>query len=384
MRLVYLSPVPWASFAQRPHKFAEWFHLRTGGEVLWIDPYPTRLPRLLDFKHRNAPTTGKPKNLHTWIEVVKPKAIPIEPLPWLSSMNRFMWARIFFKVKHFVEGHDALIAAGKPSLLADLLVSRHPNILSLYDAMDEFPAFYSGLSKAVMKRRERALALKCRHMWVSSTRLHEQWSKLRSNLNFVPNGLEPALYSNLSKIRNAEDRKIFGYIGTIAKWFDWEWVIKLANTRPNDIVRLIGPAFAPAPGSLPANIELLPPCVHEEAINAMANFDVGIIPFKNNPLTASVDPIKFYEYRAMALPVISTDFGEMSLRRGSQGTFISRSLEDIDHLAREALLHRDSAEFAQSFIMENGWPRRFDSASLPIKSYGSAAIVSSSAKDSEE
>ena len=116
----------------------------------------------------------------------------------------------------------------------------------------------------------------------------------------------------------------------------------------------------------------------------MANFDVGIIPFKNNPLTASVDPIKFYEYRAMALPVISTDFGEMSLRRGSQGTFISRSLEDIDHLAREALLHRDSAEFAQSFIMENGWPRRFDSASLPIKSYGSAAIVSSSAKDSEE
>ncbi|WP_174718577.1 glycosyl transferase [Rhizobium sp. 11515TR] len=339
---------------------------------------------MVDFKRRNAPSEGKYTNLHAWIDVIKPTAIPIEPVPMLSSINRLMWAPIFSQVKHFVEGHDTLIAAGKPSLLASLLISEHPDIPSLYDAMDEFPAFYSGLSKAVMKRRERVIALKSSHMWVSSTRLHEQWSKLRSNLSFVPNGLEPALYTNLRKIRNAEDRKIFGYIGTIAKWFDWEWVVKLANIRPNDIIRLIGPKFTPAPGSLPANIELLPPCVHEEAINAMVNFDVGIIPFKNNPLTASVDPIKFYEYRAMALPVISTDFGEMSLRRGSQGTFISRSLEDIDQLAREALLHRDSPEFAQSFIMENGWPRRFDSAKLPMKSYDSAVIASSPAEDSEE
>ncbi|MGY5780134.1 hypothetical protein [Rhizobium sp. LEGMi135b] len=363
-RLVYLSPVSWASFAQRPHKFAEWFHSRTGGEVLWIDPYPTRLPRLIDFKRRNAPTTGKPTNLHVWIEAVKPKAVPIEPVPLLSSINTLMWSPIFSQVKHFVEGGDALIAVGKPSLLANLLVSEHPNIPSLYDAMDEFPAFYNGLSKAVMRRRERNLAGKCRYMWVSSTRLHAQWSKLRSDLSFVPNGLEPALYSGRNKVRNNESRKIFGYIGTIAKWFDWEWVIELANARPNDIVRLIGPLFVPAPGSLPANIELLPPCAHEQAINAMASFDVGIIPFKNNPLTASVDPIKFYEYRAMTLPVISTDFGEMSLRRGSQGTFISRSLEDIEHLARDALLHQDSPEFAQTFIRENGWPQRFDSSNL--------------------
>ncbi|NLR99426.1 glycosyltransferase family 1 protein [Rhizobium sp. P38BS-XIX] len=363
-RLVYLSPVPWASFAQRPHKFAEWFHLRTGGNVLWIDPYPTRLPKPIDFKRRNAPMSGKSTNLDAWIEVIKPRAVPIEPIPILSSVNRFMWAAIFSEVKRFVEGNDALIAAGKPSLLANLLVSEYPNIPSLYDAMDEFPAFYSGLSKAVMRRREKNLAGKCTHMWVSSTRLQTHWSKLRSDLNFVPNGLEPTLYSTINKVRNAESRKIFGYIGTIAQWFDWEWVIKLANARPNDLVRVIGPVFAPPPRLLPNNIELLPPCAHEEAISAMAKFDVGIIPFQNNNLTASVDPIKFYEYRAMSLPVISTDFGEMSLREESQGTFISRSLTDIEHLAHDALLHQDAPEFVQSFIKENGWPQRFDSANL--------------------
>ncbi|MGV1793254.1 hypothetical protein [Rhizobium sp. A37_96] len=364
MRLVYLSPVPWASFAQRPHKFAEWFHARTGGQVLWIDPYPTRLPKMVDFKRRAAPQTNRPTDLHSWINVIRPAAMPIEPLPALSSLNRLLWAPIFSQVKDFVQDSDTLVAVGKPSLLANLLVAQHPHVPSLYDAMDEFPAFYSGLSKAVMTRREISLVRKCRHLWVSSTRLRQQWSKIRPDLKFVPNGLEPAVFTGRSKTVNAERRKIFGYIGTIAKWFDWDWVIKLATTRPDDIVRLIGPLFVPAPESLPANIQLLPPCAHEEAMRAMADFDVGIIPFKRSPLTASVDPIKYYEYRALALPVISTDFGEMSLRREAEGTFISRGLDDIEELARGALLHQDSQEFAPAFITANSWSQRFDSAEL--------------------
>ena len=46
-----------------------------------------------------------------------------------------------------------------------------------------------------------------------------------------------------------------------------------------------------------------------------AALSAGIIPFKVNRLTAAVDPIKYYEYRAAGLPVISTEFGEMRQRR---------------------------------------------------------------------
>ena len=38
MQLVYFSPVPWASYAQRPHKFVEWFHARRVLKVRWVDP----------------------------------------------------------------------------------------------------------------------------------------------------------------------------------------------------------------------------------------------------------------------------------------------------------------------------------------------------------
>lgn len=72
----------------------------------------------------------------------------------------------------------------------------------------------------------------------------------------------------------------------------------------------------------PANIKLLPECSHASAIAAMATFSVGLIPFKLNRLTASVDPIKYYEYRALGLPVLCTRFGEMALRDKEPGVWI--------------------------------------------------------------
>jgi hypothetical protein len=50
MRLIYLSPVAWNSHIQRPHQLVEWFHNETAGEVLWVDPYPTRLPLWRDLR----------------------------------------------------------------------------------------------------------------------------------------------------------------------------------------------------------------------------------------------------------------------------------------------------------------------------------------------
>jgi hypothetical protein len=55
VQLIYLSPVPWASFRQRPHEFAEWFHRRLRARVLWVEPYPVRLPRWSDLSRLTAP-----------------------------------------------------------------------------------------------------------------------------------------------------------------------------------------------------------------------------------------------------------------------------------------------------------------------------------------
>lgn len=364
MSLIYLSPVPWASFSQRPHKFVEWFHRRTGRQVIWIEPYPTRFPKPSDLKRTGAVGQGALKATPDWLRVMTPRALPIEPLPGSGWLNRGLWSTLIGEVKAVLSGQEPLIVVGKPSVLAlkflEVFTPKH----SIYDAMDDFPAFYSGLSRLAMSRREAQLVQVVEKVWVSSTALKERWEQKKANICFVPNALDEALLPHPRHSGIERERKIFGYVGTIGAWFDWDWILALAKLRAGDIVRLIGPVFTPPPFELPSNVELLPPCAHAEALSAMCEFDVGLIPFKNSELTVSVDPIKYYEYRALGLPVVSTDFGEMRFREGSTGTYISKSLMDIARLLVAAAEFRDAREASFTFIADNTWSARFDGADI--------------------
>lgn len=364
MRLVYLSPVPWSSFAQRPQKFAHWFHSRTRGEVLWVDPYPARFPRFDDLRRPVSAKYAETQDPPDWIQILKPFALPIEPLPGSGWVNALLWQSVFDKIEYFTSRADPVIVIGKPSLLAIEVLRKSKGVQSVYDAMDDFPAFHRGVSRAALAHREALLVQQVDNLWVSSTKLKERWERNRPDLQLVPNALDVSLLPAPKPVITKFCARIFGYVGTISAWFDWEWVIALAKARPCDVVRLIGPLLRNPPADLPENIELLSPLHHEAALKAMCDFDVGVIPFVRNELTASVDPIKFYEYRALGLPVISTDFGEMHFRRHEAGTFISLSIQDIGSLTEAALYYQNDPVFTLEFSKRNSWTARFDAVKL--------------------
>lgn len=364
MQLIYLSPVPWSSFAQRPHKFVEWFHANTGGDVLWVEPYPTRLPVLSDFRRLKARGNKEGQRLPSWLTVVRPPALPVEPLPASGWVNGFAWGGVLKAVDTFASQQPTVLTIGKPSVLALTLLKRLHGVTSVYDAMDDFPAFYSGLSRLAMSLRERKLVRVVTHVLVSSTLLKRRWNDVKPGVQLIHNGLDASVLPPPRFAVVERTKKVLGYVGTIGQWFNWEWLIALAKARPNDTVRLIGPIFASANCPLPGNVELLPQCGHAAALQAMLDFDVGLIPFKKNDLTASVDPIKYYEYRALGLPVISTDFGEMAFRGTEDGVFLSTSGPGINDLIQEALLYRADEEATRKFIADNTWEARFAAAHI--------------------
>ena len=92
----------------------------------------------------------------------------------------------------------------------------------------------------------------------------------------------------------------------------------------------------------------------------MQGFSVGLIPFLKNKLTASVDPIKYYEYFALGLPVLSTRFGEMALRDGRSGVFLVDSKDNLAAQVKNALSYECRIEDINSFRLENSWESRFD------------------------
>ena len=359
MRLIYLSPVPWKSFSQRPHELVRYFHSFTEGEVLWVDPYPGRFPALSDVLSQRPKSDRMDCDVPTWLTVVKPKAVPIEPLPFSGTVNGLLWGDVELEVGRFA-GNSTILGIGKPTVLALHLLAKQCFSASFYDAMDDYPAFYKGWSRLAMANRERRIISKVSTLLASSSALQERLRHLAHDVRLVPNACAAERLPALPKVRQRRDDQVpvIGYVGTIGHWFDWELVIALAKSNPDTALRLIGPLYV-RPPALPHNICLEPSLPHTEALHAMTQFDVALIPFKRSTLTASVDPIKFYEYRALGLPVVSSAFGEMALRKECEGVYLIDRNSDMIKVVGQALSNCPTPENTARFRRDNSWENRF-------------------------
>ena len=367
MQLIYISPVTWHSFEQRPHQFVRWFHQRKGNKVLWIEPYPTRLPQLQDVQLLTHKKTGQHKNIPPWLHIVKPVAFPIEPLFAAKYLQAILWQNIFKQTKGFIADQDTVICCAKPCELALQIFTKFPDVVRMYDAMDNFPDFYRGLSKLSMYHKEQSVIQKIDNIITSSTFLVNKFDAQVKNIQLINNGYDPSvLPSKLNKKKYTQAQQVLGYLGTIAKWFDWQWVIDLATLYPKLNIQLVGPIYGNIPSKFPINIQLMPECSHEQAMHVMSVFSVGLIPFKKNKLTNCVDPIKYYEYRALNIPVISTSFGEMILheKRDKNGLFIADSKQQIEQAVVQALDYQTDDSAISYFKIENTWTKRFDAIKL--------------------
>lgn len=225
--------------------------------------------------------------------------------------------------------------------------------------MDDFPAFYSGLSRSSMEKTEALIAAHCDYFFCSEASLIDklQARGIDKPVHLIPNGYDMERLPQAGK-QNGKPA-VIGFVGTIARWFDWEIVIEMARALPEVEVRLIGPQADLIPPHLPKNIHLLPACTVADAIVHSEQFTVGLIPFLQNQLTESVDPIKYYELRALGVPVWSTAFGSMTARLDEQG--VSHIYRGVDWRALWAGLANNRIDLhrIQDFRERNDWQTRF-------------------------
>lgn len=362
MTLVYFAPVAWDGYPQRPHYFVRHFLRWTGGKVVWIDPYPSRLPVVRDLqrltKDRGARLTlERPAGL----TVVSLRALPIDPLPVGRWLNReLLWRALSGRLSAVLGDDVVAIGVGRPSGLALAALRALGQGASFYDAMDDFPEFYRGISKRSVSANEREIAGAVDLILTSSSALWDKFEWRGSRRIMVRNGFE---MSDLPPLPIERDgRQVFGYVGCIGAWFDWTAVVRLAESFPDAAVHLVGPCFAGPPRRLPSNVAVFPACPVDRAIAYFRTFSVGLIPFKRTRLTDGVDPIKYYAYRGMGLPVLSTMFGEMTRRGSVDGTFFLDRNGGLKNAASAALAAKADTSSVEQFRREHTWERRFEEA----------------------
>ena len=376
-RLVYLSPVPLGSFAQRPHHFVHWFHERFGARVLWIDPGPSRLPRLSDWPRLvrwfqgGGPALGPHWQKADWLGHAAPRVLPLEPFAIGRLVNRWLWRDLLRQVDAFVTP-DTLLVMAKPCALSLELGRRYPQLPLVFDAMDSMPGFCTGVSRRWMEQAEAAQAERADRIWASSHALAAHHAHHAHKTTLVLNALTlPASTPGPSQSSDsplaAGRRPVLGYLGVIDHWFDWALLLRLAGQYPEAEVRLVGPVRHAAPRPLPPNVRCLPAVPQHQVYEVLRGFDAGLIPFARDAVTEYVDPVKYYEYRALGLPVLSTRFGEMAHRGLADGVhFLEDLLAPVAPAgtpALQALLaERPDPQQAQAFCREHSWANRFEAA----------------------
>ncbi len=318
MDLIYFSPVPWDSIAQRPHFFVKQAIKYGFTKVIWVNPTPSRFPEFSDLRRLFSPfeaeSIDKPEN----IEIINPHLIPVEPLNLVySKINQRKMTRIVDEIKSYLSSNICHVVIGKPSLLAKYSLENIDFSTSSLDIMDDFPCFFNGLAKNSVRRILKDMIKRVDICLYSCSTLKDKYMLSDESSLFILNACDDSFLQQCKELtfpKIKSDKRVFGYIGTIAAWFDWDLVYKLANDYPSDQINIIGPLYSNFPVPKPSNINIYPAVEHSEILRIISSFDFGLIPFKINELTDSVDPVKYYEYKAIGIPVISSPFGQMTNR----------------------------------------------------------------------
>ena len=363
MRLIYFSPVAWDSYEQRPHYFAYDFLASGGTAVDWIDPYPARLPVWRDLARIDARARQLTLPRPAGLTVHRATGLPIDPLPGGARINRRLFWRKLLQQLQDTTDDATVMGVGRPTELALAACSRLPAAWRFYDAMDDFPEFYRGRSRAATARVEADLAAQVDRIVVSSTHLERKFATPAGRpVRRLANGYDMALLPPFDPL--ALRPLHVGFIGCLGSWLDWNVVVQVAHAVAPAPVTLAGPLAVPPSRDLPSNVRLLPPCSQAEGIALLRTFSAGLIPFKRNALTSGVDPIKYYQYRGMGLPVLTTRFGEMAERTRAEAVFFLDDAGAIADAMAKAASYRATADEVARVRRDDDWRARFRAAQL--------------------
>jgi GT2 family glycosyltransferase len=139
-------------------------------------------------------------------------------------------------------------------------------------------------------------------------------------------------------------RRIIGYCGAIADWFDVTLVRAVAHRFPDHLILLLGSDTVGCGATLSdcSNVD----CAGEVAYDLLPGYlhgmDVCLIPFLINELTIATNPVKVYEYLSAAKPVVSTDLPELRSRDLDRLIYRATSQYEFLQKVERALAESDS------------------------------------------
>jgi len=340
--VVYLPTwARWDEMRQRPQYLLEAF-ARAGHEVYFVDPREPD-PRVADGVH---------------------------VVPSLRSVPR---SHVILYV-HFTLVYAMLDSFESPVIVYDIL-----DDLSIYD--DDEAALPQ---KRRVRAQHPAVIDRADVVIASAPALVSAHVNERSDILLVENGVDSDRFGGEHHVPDALssiEGPIVGYHGAVARWFDFDLFAGVTQALPSLQFVVVGPVDPGVQAEFDA-IAGLPNVISFDAVHSdeiadyVAVFDVGVIPFVVDTLTAAVSPLKMYEFLGAGVPVVSTPL------KVSTDHPLVRTASDPDGFTSqiiEALSDRRSPDFASSAAAagaEASWEIRVEQIRNALSEQGKLRVPS--------
>lgn len=304
------------------------------------------------------------------IWVLSPLMVPAgHHLPFVRSLNQ---ALLRFSVNRFARAHRCdkpVVWTYHPYMLA--AIATLPRGPLVYHCVDDIAAI-PGVDVEAFRNAQHDLLGRCEAVFTTAQSLQDVCQPFNPNTHFFGNVVDEAHFGAaradgpLPAELAAIDEPRLVYHGVLSDFkVDLPLLLQTAHARPQWQWVIIGGEREGQRSDLLAQLKRLPN-VHllgyrpyRELPQYLRGMRVGVLPTLINEYTHSMFPMKFYEYLAAGLPVVSTplDFASeprAGLEVGGNAEAFIAAIEK--QLARGKL----SADEACAAVGENTWEARLD------------------------
>lgn len=149
------------------------------------------------------------------------------------------------------------------------------------------------------------------------------------------------------------------YVGSLDKRFDFKFLYEVVKKCKNIEFVIIGPGMKKDINKFRdfSNITFLGKIPYEEISAYMQHCNVGIMPLKKDELNHGRSPMKFYEYMATGLPIVSVDLEEIRNRKCPY-VFFSDTVEGFSNMLIDVINKKIDKNKLISIAKDQSWRKK--------------------------
>jgi Glycosyl transferases group 1 len=274
---------------------------------------------------------------------------------------------------------NIIILSGQPdSRVFDLVWWKRS--LCVYDCTDQLCDMSNKHKDALIKKEEQDFIHQCDLTFVNSPALFTLKHTYSLQVRLVPAGFPVKSYFSPTHRGQQKKNRTIVYIGAISFRFDFDLLTYVIQKNKEYQFLFIGP-YLDLDNDWQKHIDAIQQTrnkwneitklpnvryigyLKRSDIQAMSkDFDIGIIPYDGSQeFNRYSNPVKFYDYVGMGLPVVTTDILALRSYTGVLPIRIAHTKYDFNRYIRKPFrLSQRDRQKAQSVVKENDITRKID------------------------